>query len=175
MQITWIFSMKKHFLIAFLCVFIGNAQAQEAEISTEERTGFFFFDRLLTNTGDEGIIRIFQDERLPSVMSQKALDNQNGGEQTDFVLVSGFRVQVFLSNIPRVAKAKAFDMELAVKEKFDYVDTYITFTSPFWRVRVGDFRTQAEAANMLSLLKKAFPETKNEFYVVKDNIKVPVK
>ena len=166
--------MKKHFLIAFLYIFIGSTQAQEANTSTEQ-TGFFFFDRLSSSTNDEGTVRVFQDKRLPFVMSQKALINRNNGEQKDFVLVSGFRVQVFSSNVPRTAKAEAFDMELAVKEKFDYVDTYITFVSPFWRVRVGDFRTQAEAENMLELLKKAFPETKREFYVVKDNIKVPIK
>ena len=163
--------MKKYILIAFLCVFFGSTQAQEAE----EHTGFFFFDRLSTSTNDEGAIRVFQDPRLPSVMSRKAAANQHSGEQKDFVLVNGFRVQVFSSNVPRTAKTEAFDMELAVKEKFDFVDTYITFTSPFWRVRVGDFRTQAEATNMLGLLRKAFPETKNEFYVVKDNIRVPVK
>jgi len=166
--------MKKYFLIASLCVFFGVAQAQEPDASVES-TGFFFFDRLSSNTNDEGNIRIFQDERLPSVMAQKSIVNQNNGEQKDFVLVSGFRVQVFSSNVPRIAKAEAFDMELAIKEKFDYLDTYITFTSPFWRVRVGDFRTQAEAASTLELLKKAFPGTKNEFYVVKDNVKIPVK
>ena len=166
--------MKRHFLVLSLCAFFVAAVAQKNETVSNE-TGFFFFDRLLSSTSDEGKIRIFQDARLPSVMSQKSVSNQNNGEQKDYVLMNGFRVQVFSSNVPRTAKTEAFDMELAVKEKFDYLDTYITFTSPFWRVRVGDFRTQAEATNMLELLKKAFPATKNEFYVVKDNIRVPVK
>ncbi|MDR0871868.1 MAG: SPOR domain-containing protein [Prevotellaceae bacterium] len=166
--------MKKHFLLLFLSVFCCAAQAQEAD-STE----FIFFDKLSSNTGGEGKIRVFQDERLASAMSQKSVSNKKIAEQSgdlkDYVLMSGYRVQVYSSNTARTAKTEAFDMEAVVKEKFDYVDTYITFTSPFWKVRVGDFRTQAEATSMLTLLKKEFPEVKNEFYVVKDNIRVPIR
>ena len=164
----------RYYLTLLLYACFVAAPAQEGATSGNEAE-FLFFDRLSSATNGEGKIRVFQDARLPSVMWKKSIDNQNSGEQKDFVLVSGFRVQVFSSNIPRTAKAEAFNMELAVKEKFDYVDTYITFTSPFWRVRVGDFRTQTEAESMLGVLRKAFPETKNEFYVVKDNIKLPIK
>jgi hypothetical protein len=167
--------MKKYFLILSACLCFFATQAQEAD-STEE---FVFFDKLSSSTGGEGKVRVFQDERLASVILQKSVSNkkivEQGGTLKDYVLMSGFRVQVYSSNIPRTAKTEAFDMEAAVKEKFDYVDTYITFTSPFWKVRVGDFRTQAEAASLLTQLKKEFPETKKEFYVVKDNIRVPVK
>ena len=166
--------MKKYFLPISLCIFFVAAVAQESETLSDE-TRFLFFDRLSLSTNGEGKINVFQDERLRSAMWRKIITNQNSGEQKDFVLVSGFRVQVFSSNVPRTAKTEAFNMDVAIREKMDYLDTYITFTSPFWKVRVGDFRTQAEAESMLGLLKKAFPEAKNEFYVVKDNIKVPIK
>ncbi|MDE7238043.1 MAG: SPOR domain-containing protein [Paramuribaculum sp.] len=48
--------------------------------------------------------------------------------------------------------------------------TYVTYNSPYWRLRVGDFRTQAEAAAAAEELRQAFPRSAKEIRVVRDNI-----
>ena len=48
---------------------------------------------------------------------------------------------------------------------------YVTFTSPFWRLRVGDFRSFEEANLKLIELKNTFPQFR-EMRVVKDMIRL---
>ena len=45
---------------------------------------------------------------------------------------------------------------------FPELETSVTFTSPFWRLRVGDFRSYEEAGNALIQLKRGFPQMARE-------------
>ena len=49
------------------------------------------------------------------------------------------------------------------------LSTYVTFNSPFWRVRVGNYASYEEAAVKLYELKKLFPEIR-DMRIVKDII-----
>ncbi len=57
---------------------------------------------------------------------------------------------------------------------FPELETYVTFTSPFWRLRVGDFRSYEEAGNALIQLKKEFPQMAREMRVVRDKIHIQI-
>ena len=157
--------MKKYFLciVALACIssFLSNAQ-QESE--------FLFFDKLTSN----GAVKIQQDPRLIDIMATRSAENKKKGDK-DFIQTSGFRVQIYSSNTPRVSKDEAFKLETEVKEKFPDVGTYISFSSPFWRVRVGDFKTQLEANVLMESLKKEFPDIRDRFYVVKDEVRIPIR
>jgi len=156
--------MKKSFLfvIAFACLFSFLSSAEQ------ESDTFLFFDRLTSS----GAVRVHQDPRLIDILTTRSVENKRRGEQ-DFILTNGFRVQVFSSNTPRVAKDEAFRLEAQVKEKFPDVGAYISFSAPFWRVRVGDFRTQQEANILLESLRREFPGIRDRFYVVKDEVRIP--
>ena len=52
--------------------------------------------------------------------------------------------------------------------------TYIIYNSPFFRLRVGDFRSYEEANRALQDLKNAFPQFAREMRVVRDKINVPL-
>jgi len=95
-------------------------------------------------------VNFFQDRRI----EQLFLDRQqlSAGEE-----ISGFRVQVFSSNIHATARSEAFRIKALVEREFPDVGVYETFTSPFWRVRVGDARTREEAQELLLELRRAFP------------------
>ena len=61
-----------------------------------------------------------------------------------FLKVQGYRTQVFSGNNQRVSKDEAFRKEKEIKELFPEVPTYVTYNAPFWKLRVGDFRSHEE-------------------------------
>ena len=49
---------------------------------------------------------------------------------------------------------------------------YVQYLPPFWKVRIGDFRTVEEAKEYKKLFVQQFPDMIGETYVVRDKIKV---
>lgn len=82
----------------------------------------------------------------------------------------GYRIQVFLDNNPRTAKATARSRAAAIASRFPELRTYITYNSPYWRLRCGDFTTQADAARAAEDIRAAFPASAKEVRVVRDRI-----
>lgn len=84
--------------------------------------------------------------------------------------IVGYRVQVYADNNQRVAKGEARQRERAIGRRFPSMMTYVAYASPYWRLRVGDFRTQAEAEKAASDIRRAFPGYAREVRVVRDRI-----
>lgn len=82
---------------------------------------------------------------------------------------SGYRVQVFSSNAQKTAKNEAFSIERKLRSAFPGHGVYSIYASPFWKVRIGDFRTQEDARAFRSELVKAFPELSRETYTVRES------
>lgn len=75
--------------------------------------------------------------------------------------VRGFRVQVYLS----LDKDAALQQEEAVKAWWEAegteegeLATYIVYSQPYYRVRVGNFTSQEAAQRALSIISQRFPE-----------------
>jgi len=64
-------------------------------------------------------------------------------------------VQVFSDNNVRTAKAEAASKQRVISARFPQYQTYVRYTSPYWRLKVGDFRTQQEANAAAEELRKA--------------------
>lgn len=88
------------------------------------------------------------------------------------VTAGGYRIQVFSDSNARTARHEANAKAASISERFPHWATYITFDSPYWRLRVGDFRTYDDATEALGELKAAFPSYRREMRVVRDHIKV---
>lgn len=82
----------------------------------------------------------------------------------------GYRIQVFSDNNMRTAKANAEYRKRTIQAQMPELRAYLTFESPYWRVRVGDFRSQSEAAAVLRQLKEAFPAFAGDFRLVRERI-----
>ena len=54
------------------------------------------------------------------------------------------------------------------------VPTYVSYNAPFWKLRVGDFRSHEEAYHMMRQLMAAFPKYGKEMYIVREEIKIPL-
>lgn len=86
--------------------------------------------------------------------------------------LAGFRIQVFSDNNTRTAKNEARSKQRIISSRFPQYQTYVMYTSPYWRLKVGDFRSQQEANNAAEELRKAFPSYSKEIRVVRDRINI---
>ncbi len=82
----------------------------------------------------------------------------------------GFRVQLFSSNNARTARATAFKVEKTVREKLPHLAVYVTYTSPFWKVRVGNCVSNEDAQRLRQYIIEQLPQFQAETYVVPDQI-----
>ncbi len=83
---------------------------------------------------------------------------------------TGYRVQIFDDNNARTAKHEAQARRARVGSRFPEYKTYISFNSPYWRVKVGDFRTRSEAEAAMGAIRAAFPAYGSQLRVVRDRI-----
>ncbi len=88
---------------------------------------------------------------------------------TAFPVMPGYRIQLYMES-GNTALEKAEKIIEKFQEKYKVVPAYITFGEPYYRVRIGDFRTRLEAIKFLDRIQKHYPQA----WVVKDNISFPV-
>ena len=82
---------------------------------------------------------------------------------------AGYRVQVFSSNAQRTAKDESLNIERRLRSAFPGYGVYRIYASPFWKVRIGDFRTHDDAQALRAELVNAFPELRKETYTVRES------
>lgn len=78
--------------------------------------------------------------------------------------LEGFRVQIY-SGSGLTSKDEASATQTRFLKMFPGERAYIIYNAPFWRVRVGDFRSRSEAMRMLQSVKPSFAGS----YIVRDN------
>lgn len=170
--------MKSLFFILLLLLFPGCLFAQNEQatgLPVQEEKVKTIFDSLEEPGRGKGDVVIHQSEAIRKLVG--ARKHGANVEQTDgdsFLILDGFRTQVFSGNNQRLSKDEAFDKEKQIKELFPELTTYVTYTAPFWRLRVGDYRTHEEAYHVLRQLSGAFPSFAKEMYIVKEKIRIPL-
>lgn len=85
----------------------------------------------------------------------------------------GYRVQVFSDSNQQTAKNEARTKQRNVASRFPQQPIYVSFSSPYWRVKVGDFLKMEEAEELATKIRRAFPSFAREVRVVRDRINVP--
>lgn len=105
---------------------------------------------------------IHQDSRIDSLVSlHKAINSVDS-------LVPGYRVQIFFES-GNYSKTKALETANEFSEKYPDIRYYLSFDEPYYRIRVGDFRSLIEAKGFLNKIIKAYPSA----FEVKDRIYFP--
>lgn len=110
-------------------------------------------------------ITIHQDERVDDLLNKYNNRVEPGTPYSG----AGYRVQVFSSNDYKTAKNDAARVERQIRSAFPAEQVYVVYASPFWKVRVGNFRTAAEAQKLKEEIVKIFPELRQNSYAVKEN------
>lgn len=82
----------------------------------------------------------------------------------------GYRIQIYTNNSQTSGKSGALKREKAFIKEYPDLATYLTFSSPYWRLRVGDFMIKEEAMLYMQQIQNLFPSFSSEVRVVKDYI-----
>jgi hypothetical protein len=81
--------------------------------------------------------------------------------------LKGYRIQIFFGNDMQAAQKTKTRLLSAFPEMSNQV--YLTYTQPYYKVRVGNFYSKLEAQYLLNELKAVFPNV----FVISDEIELP--
>lgn len=136
-------------LLLFLCLcgsIMVNAQS-DASLA----------GKLQEHVEGKGTITIYDEDGIEELVDIQVEVNERVGG------VEGWRIQLFSGSGPE-GKRKALNAKGKFLNNFPGHDADLSFTSPWWRVRVGNYRHKHEALQLLNDLRKIFPNC----YIVKD-------
>ncbi len=111
------------------------------------------------NTGE---VKIVQDPRIDTLVSRYVEINDI------HPAIKGWRIEIFFES-GNLSKKKAMEAKSKFVEQFTDVPSYLTFQRPYYKVRVGDFRTKMEAEKFLHDIESNYPQA----FIVKDEINFP--
>ncbi|MCK9617960.1 MAG: SPOR domain-containing protein [Lentimicrobiaceae bacterium] len=111
-----------------------------------------------------GSVELIQDERVEKLVEKQILLNEK------FPGIEGYRIQILFES-GNYSKRKATDSKEQFIGKYPDIQAYITFQEPYYKVRVGDFRTRIEAQGFLQQIALDFP---NAYVVKEEQINVEV-
>ena len=81
---------------------------------------------------------------------------------------SGFRIRLFFAS-NRTAREESAAVIRRFNEMYPHIEAYRSFSSPNFKVTVGNFRTRLEAEALLRKLKADFPDA----FIVRERFKYP--
>jgi hypothetical protein len=111
---------------------------------------------------DSGNIRLIQDDKVDLLVSKHIQINQNRKG------IDGFRIQIFFDS-GNNSKTRAKSVYESFLAKYPNIGTYLTFKTPNYKVRVGDFRTKLDAQRFLNGILTDYPNA----WIIEDQINLP--
>ncbi len=148
-------------LITIAVGFNASAQSRSfVELAVPDTSIVQYLER---NVGGE--VHIVQPDGLAQRVARA------GGERVlhSSIKTPIYHIQVFSSNNAN-AKEQAEKFDQKVRAAFPDLPTNISYVSPFWRLRVGEYRSYEEAQAMQLLLKAKFPELERGMLVIRDRV-----
>jgi len=144
-------------LFALLLSFFGVATAQQTSENPLLTKG-----SADTTQQEKGHVNVIRDSRIDSIVKMHIQYNKSQDG------IMGYRVQIFFdAGNNSLARAEAVALEYQTLYPAD--TAYISFTEPYYKVRVGDFRTRIEAEGFMQQILGDYPNA----FVIKDRIRFP--
>ena len=82
--------------------------------------------------------------------------------------VQGYRIQIFF-DAGNSSKDEANKVIEEFLDRYPDVPIYLSFKQPYYRVRVGDFRTRMDGEKFLYKIRRSYPNA----WVINDEINFP--
>lgn len=102
---------------------------------------------------DGGKVTEVKNPAIDSLIARRiALNKEVSGNGSPYVM-NGYRVQIFFGT----DRKEAYVQQAKFKSLYPELDTYLSYTQPNYRVKIGDFRTRAQAQKMMNELRPNFP------------------
>lgn len=103
-----------------------------------------------------------QDQRIEQLIQrQKDIHNADN-------TIEGFRIQIFMESGNDAVEHANITME-EFKAKYPDIPIYLIFGQPYYRLRIGDFRTRLEAEKAYQTLSKEYKKA----FITSDKIQLP--
>ncbi len=158
-------------IVALLAV-AAAAQAQEIPQQLKNPGDTISFQRApLADSTLVGttIFQLLEEKEVtlnqPQEMEQAyAMYIQQNGERK----IAGYRIRLFFDN-KQTARIESEELEKEFQLQFPQIPTYRSYTNPFFKVVVGDYRTKSDAIRELSKILPFYPKA----IVVKESIWFP--
>lgn len=161
--------------IEILCTAIAFIATTHHSMGQQIETQTSIVEQLQLADDSTGSVAIYQDTLLTQRIGGVCIGDQvQWRGDTAYLTTKGYRIQVLSDNNQRLAKEEAIARETLIKEFDSSLATYITFTSPFWRLRVGNYRSYEEANKALRTLSRKFPKYRGEMRILEDSIELPI-
>ncbi|WP_411274839.1 SPOR domain-containing protein [Daejeonella sp.] len=100
---------------------------------------------------EKGRVIVIKDPQIDSLIA-KRLALSRASTSGNSVTILGFRVQIFSG----LAREDAYIVQTKFKSLYPNITSYVSYTQPNYRVRVGDFRTMLEAQKFMNSLQKQY-------------------
>lgn len=110
----------------------------------------------------KGKIQLRGDSRINELVRRRAAASEAASG------IDGWRIQIYNSS-GRVARDEANDERTRFLNKYSDLKAYLIYQPPYFKIRVGDYRSRQEAYKMYKQIVKQFPVS----YIVPDNINLP--
>ena len=137
----------------------AKAVVQRAPLADSSLVGTTIMQ--LLEQKSEGSVKVNQPQEFNQAYEMYVKANGNRK-------INGYRIRLFFDN-KQTARVESEELEKAFQEKFPQIPTYRTYTNPFFKVVVGDYRTKSEAIKELGKIQPFFPKA----IVVKESIFYP--
>lgn len=111
---------------------------------------------------NQGSLDVIVDEKIEELsVHYKALNENNPG-------LNGYRIQIYFDS-GNQSKQNALEAKTKFENRNIDEEAYVLFEDPYYKVRIGDFRTKVEAEGFLKHISNIYPEG----FVVPDYINFP--
>jgi hypothetical protein len=120
-----------------------------------------FLSVAFLGNAQKGNITVIESNGISSLVEKHAYLNTKQK-------IIGWRIQIFFDS-GNNSKSKAYNKKGVFMAMYPDMSVYLMFQSPYYKVRVGDFRTRMDAEGFKQKLLGEFPDA----FVVKDEIRTP--
>lgn len=109
-------------------------------------------------------VAVFKDPRVAMLVKKQAQINEESVRMSRRTM-PGFRIQVVNTTERKVA----IDAKSKIYQMYPELQAYLLYQAPYYRLRIGNFKTKQEAEDYQNDLSKVFP---GAVFIVRDVIEV---
>ena len=102
---------------------------------------------------NSGKVTVVKDPRIDSLIARRIALNKGVSANGSPIVVNGYRIQIFFGP----DRNEVYQEQARFKTLYPEYNTYISYTQPNYRLKIGDFRTKMEAQRVLNDLRPIFP------------------
>lgn len=152
-QILQSIAQSAFFILLFIFMASLNSYSQ-----TEESDIFF---SLQHDKSKKGQVEIHQDVRLHRLVDKHiSLNKEN-------MSIPGYRIQIYSGSEKR---SEAKNVRTSFMKEFPKISTELIYNEPYFKVRVGNFRTKQEGYKLYKRITQIFP---NAYFVIENEMEWP--